>query len=83
MLFGARKELAGCFSGKALLGPRSGCVLVADGCDNANFPHAPKHMGSNIGTAGLVTEIFGKQFFTAVRSREARLDRYLRNWRIP
>jgi hypothetical protein len=58
-------------------------VFVADGCHGANLPHAPEHMGSNIGTLRLVAEIFGEKFFAPVRRREARLDRYLRNGEIP
>jgi hypothetical protein len=66
-----------------LLGPVSGRVLGANRCHNAHFPHTPERLGSNIGTAGLVAQIFCKQFFVSVRSREARFDRYLRNGESP
>ena len=58
-------------------------VFLADGCHNADFPYAPEHMGSNVGTVRLVAQIFGEKFFAPVRSREARLDRHLRNGEIP
>jgi len=33
-------------------------MLVADGCDDADLPHAPKHPGSNIGTIRMVAQVF-------------------------
>ena len=54
-------------------------MLVANGSDKAEFRHASEHLGRNIRTAWVVAEIFGEQFFAPVWSREARLDRYLRN----
>ena len=54
-------------------------MLVANGGHNADLSHAPEHVGSKIGTARVVTEIFCEQFVVPVWSREARLDRYLRN----
>jgi len=47
---------------------------------SAEFSHAPEDVGSNIGTSRLVAQIFSEQFFAPIRRREARLDRYLRNW---
>jgi hypothetical protein len=58
-------------------------VLVADGRHRANLSHEPERMGGNVGTARLVAEILGEQFFAPVRRREARLDRYLRNGESP
>jgi len=54
-------------------------VLFANCSTNAELLHASEHMGSNIGTARVVAEIFPKLFFAAVRSRDTRLNRYLRN----
>lgn len=54
-------------------------MLVANDNDLAQFHHASKHVSSNIGTAGVIAEVFGEQFFAPVRSREARFDRYVRN----
>jgi len=33
-------------------------MLVANGCHSADLFHATKHMGGNIGTAGVVAQIF-------------------------
>jgi hypothetical protein len=41
-------------------GSRFRRVFVADGCHGTNLPHAPEHMGSNIGTFRLVAEIFSE-----------------------
>jgi hypothetical protein len=54
-------------------------VLVAGGRHDADLSDATECVGSNIGTARMVAEIFSEQFFDPVRSREARFDRYLRN----
>jgi hypothetical protein len=43
-----------------LLGPRFRRVLVANDADKAELRHASEHLGSNIGTAGVVAEIFGE-----------------------
>ena len=64
---------------KRLLGPGFAHVLVANGCDKAELLRASERVSSNIGTAWVVTEVFGELFFAPVRSCEARLDRYLRN----
>jgi hypothetical protein len=45
-----------------------GCVLVANDSGKAEFRHASQHMGSNIGTTGVVAEVFREQFFAPVRS---------------
>ena len=58
-------------------------MFVADGGHRADFSHATERMGSNVGAAWLVAEVFGEKFFAPVRRREARLDCYLRNWRVP
>ena len=68
---------------KRLSGPGLGSVLVANRCHGADLPHAPERLGSNIGTTRMVAQIFAQQFFPPVRSREARLDRYLRNGEVP
>jgi hypothetical protein len=65
--------------GKRLLRPGPRCVLAANDSDKAELRHASQHLGCNIRTAWVVAEVFGEQFFAPVRSREARLDRYLRN----
>ena len=54
-------------------------VLVADGGDDADFPHAAENVCSNVGTPRVVTEVFCQKFFAPVRRCQARLDRYLRN----
>jgi hypothetical protein len=61
------------------LGARCRRVLVANHRHKVEPDNATEYVGSNIGTAGVVTEIFGNLFFAAVPSREPRLDRYLRN----
>jgi hypothetical protein len=58
-------------------------VLIANGSDKVEFRHASEHLACNIRTARVVAEVLGEQFFATVRSREARLDRYLRNGEIP
>jgi hypothetical protein len=58
-------------------------VLVTNGCHSADLSHAPEHMGGNIGTAGVVTEVFSELFLAPVRSCESRLNRYLRNGGSP
>ncbi len=55
---------------------------VANGEDKAEFRHTSEYMNGNIGTARVVTEIFSEQLFAPARSREARLNRYLRNSEI-
>jgi hypothetical protein len=77
-----RREGAVSF-GKRLLGPGFAHVLVANGYDKAEFPRASERMDSNIGTPRVIAEIFSEQFFAAVWSLEARLDRYLRNGEPP
>ena len=62
-----------------LLGPLVWCVLFTNCGAKADILRAPEHMGSNIGTALFVAEVFRKLFFAAVRRRETRLDRYLRH----
>lgn len=54
-------------------------MLFASCSAKADVLHTSEHMGSNIGTARVVAEVFRELFFAAVRSRDARLDRYLRN----
>jgi len=44
-------------------------VLVANHNDVAQFHHASKHVSSNIGTAGVIAEVFGEQFVVPVWSR--------------
>jgi hypothetical protein len=54
-------------------------VLIANYGHHAKLDNAAKHMSRNIGTAGVVAEVFCKNFFAPVWSRDARLNRYLRN----
>jgi len=58
-------------------------VFLAHNGGQAKVSEASKHLGSNIGTVLVVTEVLGEQFFASVWSGEARLDGYPRNWRIP
>jgi hypothetical protein len=58
-------------------------VLFASCSAKADVLHTSEHMGSNIGTARVVAEVFRELFFAPVRIRDARLDRYLRNWEPP
>ncbi len=58
------------------LGPRFGRVLVANGRHRADFFQTSQHLGSNVGTARVVADIFRKQLFAPIRSGEARLDSY-------
>ena len=44
-------------------------MLVANHNDVAQFHHASKHVSSNIGTAGVIAEVFGEQFVVPVWSR--------------
>lgn len=53
-------------------------MLFANCSAKAELFHASEHMASNIGT-WVVAEGFPKLFFAAVRSCDARLNRYLRN----
>jgi hypothetical protein len=72
-----------CFEEKAVLAPRLRCVLFANCSAKADLLHASEHMGGNIGTARVVAEVFRKLFFAAVRSSDARPNRYLRNREPP
>lgn len=54
-------------------------MFVADSCDGTDFHRTPKQMSGNVGTARLVAQIFGEEFFAPVRRLEARLDGYVRN----
>jgi hypothetical protein len=58
-------------------------VLVASHSDKAEFPQDSEHLRSNIRTVWVVTEVFGEFFFAPIRSREARLNRHLRNGESP
>ena len=58
-------------------------MSVANGRHNADFSHASERVGGNVGTVWLVTQVFGEQLFATIRSRKARLDRYLRNGESP
>ena len=58
-------------------------MLVADRCHDADLPHAPEHVGRDVGTARLVTQIFCQEFFAPIRRLEARFYRYLRNSELP
>jgi hypothetical protein len=58
-------------------------VLVANDGGIAEFHHASEHLSRNIGAAGVIAEVFSEQFFVPVWSREARLDRHLRNGESP
>jgi hypothetical protein len=58
-------------------------VIIADGDHSADVSYKPERLGSNVGTAGVVAEIFGEQFFAPVWSWEPCLDRYARNRETP
>jgi hypothetical protein len=66
-------------SEKRLLVSGFTCVLVTNGCDEGELPSTSECVGCNIRTSRMVAKIFSEQLFAAVRSSEARLDRYLRN----
>jgi hypothetical protein len=68
-----------CFNEKAVLGLRSWDVLVANHGHEAKLHNAAEHASSNIGTARVVANVFRENFFAAVWSRDARLNRYPRN----
>ena len=55
------------------------CVLLANRGHSAEFHNDSERMGSNIGTAGVVADVFRKLFFTAFRTDDACPNRYLRN----
>ena len=57
-------------------------MLVANGCGKRSSATYPAH-GCNIRTAWMVAEVLREHFFPPVRSRYARLDRYLRNGESP
>jgi hypothetical protein len=52
--------------GKESLRLRFRGVLLADGGHSADVSHDPEHVGSNVGTAGVVAEILAEQFFASV-----------------
>jgi hypothetical protein len=52
------------------------------GCQSDLFDVA-QQVGSNIRAAGMVAEVLGKLLFMAIGSRNAGLDRYLRNGTNP
>lgn len=54
----SKRELADYGVGEEVLRLGFWSMLVADGRHNANFPYAPEHVGSNVRTARVVTEIF-------------------------
>jgi hypothetical protein len=59
------------------------CVLIANCSTNANLLCVSEHTSSDINAVRVVAEIFSKQFFAAIRTREARLNRYQRNGEPP
>jgi hypothetical protein len=59
------------------------CVLIANCGTNADLLCVSEHTSSNIRAVRVVAEIFGKQFFVAIRTREARFNRYQRNGESP
>lgn len=69
--------------GKRLLRLGLRRVFAANDRDGAEFRYAAEHLGSDVGTTGVVTQVFGEQFFASFRSREARLDRHVRNRESP
>jgi hypothetical protein len=68
---------------KRLLRPEFTHVFVTNRCDEAELPRTSECVGSNIRASRMVAQIFNEQLFVAVRSPEARLDRYLRNRASP
>ncbi len=65
------------------LGPALRRVFVTTDRDSAEFRDAAEHLSSYVGTTRVVTEVFSEQFFAPVWSREARLDRHVRNGESP
>jgi hypothetical protein len=57
-------------------------MLVASNSDRMEFHHASEYLGCNIGTARMITKIFREYFFVAVRGRQTRFDRYVRDGKL-
>jgi len=60
-----------------------GYMLVANHGHKAKLRNATQHVSGNIGAAGVVANVFCENFFTAVWSRDARLNRYPGNRGTP
>ncbi len=58
-------------------------MFLADNRGQAKVREAAEYLGGNIRTALVVAEVFSEQFFASVRSRETRLNGYLRNGGSP
>lgn len=58
-------------------------MVVANDNELVQSHHASEHVSCNIGTAGMIAEVFGEQFVVPVWSLEARFDRYVRNGECP
>jgi hypothetical protein len=54
-------------------------VLLTNRDAKTDLFYAPEHTGSNIRTPRVVAEVLRELFFAAVRSREARVNRYVRH----
>ena len=55
---------------------RAGYMLFANRCEQAELRDTPEHVRGNVGTPGVVTEIFLKLLFAAVWTRDPRLNGY-------
>ena len=58
-------------------------MFVAHDNGVAQFYDASEHVSGNIGTAGVIAEVFGEQFVLPVWSRKSRFNRDLRNGEDP
>jgi hypothetical protein len=52
------------------------CVLFANHVHEAKLHNATKHTSGDIGTAGIVANVFRENFFAAFWSSDARFNRY-------
>jgi len=59
-----------------LLKPQLRCVFFANCCHKTELYETTDYSGRKVRAVRVVTEIFGKFFFMAVWSPEARLDLY-------
>jgi hypothetical protein len=54
-------------------------MLVANHSGRVEFHHASEYLGSNIGAARMITEIFSEKFFPPVWSCKTRVNRHVWN----
>jgi hypothetical protein len=67
------------FEDKPVLSLRFWCVLFANCRAKADLFYASEHVGGNIRTSRVVAKVLSNLFFAAVRTRDARLNRYVRH----